>query len=57
MLEKVITKSGDELWLKTGSVVGRKEIANARFDLWDSLPPELKVKKLQQSMRSAGQTP
>lgn len=54
MLEKVVTKSGDELWLQTSDVVGRKEIANARFALWDSLPPELKVKKLQQTVKSAG---
>ncbi len=52
MLEKVITKAGDELWLKTGNVVGRREIAHARFELWESLPPELKVKKLRQTVKS-----
>lgn len=56
MLEKVVTKSGDELWLKTGDVVGRREIAQARFVLWDSLPPELKAKKLQQTVRSMSVT-
>lgn len=56
MLEKVITKQGDELWLKTGDVISRREIAQARFELWESLPPELQVKKLQQTVKSMNAT-
>lgn len=53
MYEKVVTRSKDVIWMPVpGVVFDRRAIAHARFDLWDSLPADLKVRKLGQTVRA-----
>lgn len=45
MYERLVTKSGDAIWMKMEQRFCRRDITPARFEFWDSLPDDVKAVK------------